>query len=161
MQKGTVRWDKILAPAVAIPGPLAMWAVVAWDVGVHWPPGVSPPWSFAAFLLCGLGGFLTAWAMFTNRFFSATVRIQTERGHVVVEAGPYRYLRHPGYAGALLFTIASPVALGSWIGLIPALATGALLVLRTALEDRTLCRALNGYEEYTRRTPKRLLPGIW
>jgi protein-S-isoprenylcysteine O-methyltransferase Ste14 len=99
--------------------------------------------------------------MVTNRFFSATVRIQADRGHVVVDRGPYRYVRHPGYAGALAFTLASPVALGSWRALIPAALTAAVLVLRTALEDRTLRAELTGYREYAGRVPGRLVPGLW
>ncbi|MBZ5586697.1 MAG: isoprenylcysteine carboxylmethyltransferase family protein [Acidobacteriia bacterium] len=107
------------------------------------------------------GILLTFWAMVTNRFFSATVRIQEDRGHVVVDGGPYRHMRHPGYVGALAFTVASPVALGSWLALIPAVLTSALLVVRTALEDRTLRRELNGYREYANRVRYRLAPGVW
>ena len=161
LHKGTKTWDKILAPAVAIVGPLAMWCVAAWDVRLHWPPVVPMPWSVAAFLVCSVGFLLTFWAMVTNRFFSTTVRIQTERGHVVIDGGPYRHLRHPGYAGALAFTLATPVALGSWIGLIPAVLAAAVLVLRTALEDRTLRAELTGYQEYARRVRNRLVPGLW
>jgi protein-S-isoprenylcysteine O-methyltransferase Ste14 len=161
MQAGTKGWDKILAPAVALVGPIAFWSVAAWDVRHHWPP-VVPVWaSAAAFFVCLLGSALIFWAMVTNRFFSATVRIQDDRGHVVVDGGPYRYVRHPGYVGAFAFTLASPVALGSWIALVPATIVAALLVVRTALEDRTLCRDLAGYREFTRRTRSRLFPGLW
>ncbi len=80
---------------------------------------------------------------------------------MVIDSGPYRYVRHPGYSGALVFTLASPVALGSRLALLPAALVAVLLVIRTALEDRTLRAGLQGYEEYTRRTPKRLLPGVW
>ena len=159
--KDTARWDKVLAPAIALIGPLAVWSVAAWDVRVHWPPSVPPVWSVAAFAVCVAGVLLAFWAMTANRFFTSTVRIQKERGHVTVEAGPYRYLRHPGYSGALAFTIASPIALGSWLALIPAVAVALLLILRTALEDRTLRAGLPGYEAYSGRTRKRLLPYVW
>ena len=161
MRKGTKRWDKWLAPLVALFGPLALWCVAAWDVRGHWPPPVPVAWSAAAFAVCVAGILLTFWAMVTNRFFSATVRIQEDRGHVVVDGGPYRHMRHPGYVGALAFTVASPVALGSWLALIPAVLTSALLVVRTALEDRTLRRELNGYREYANRVRYRLAPGVW
>ncbi len=161
MQSGTKNWDKLLAPGVAILGPLAIWLVAAWDVRLHWPPPVPVPWSAAALAACALGALLTAWAMMTNRFFSATVRIQAERGHQVVEAGPYRYVRHPGYTGALAFTLASPVALGSWTALVPALVAALLVIVRTALEDRTLRAELPGYLAYAGRVPSRLVPGIW
>ncbi len=159
--KDTERWDKLLAPAVAVFGPLILWFVAAWDVRVHWPPPVSLPWSIAAFAVCIPAILLTAWAMAVNRFFTSTVRIQAERGHMVVDGGPYRHLRHPGYTGALVFTLASPLALGSWLALLPAALVAALLIVRTALEDRTLRARLEGYEEYARRTPRRLVPGVW
>jgi protein-S-isoprenylcysteine O-methyltransferase Ste14 len=161
MRKGTKTWDKLLAPIVGVIGPLLMWLVAALDVRWHWPPIVSVWWSLAAFGVCAAGFLLTFWAMATNRFFSATVRIQPERGHVVIDGGPYRYLRHPGYTGAAVFTLASPVALGSWLALVPAALVVAVLVLRTALEDRTLRAELNGYRQYALRVPKRLLPGVW
>ncbi len=161
LQKGTKSWDKILAPAVGILGPLAIWIVAAWDVRAHWPPVVSIWWSAAAFVVSSLGFLLTFWAMVTNRFFSATVRIQTERNHVLIDGGPYRHVRHPGYSGAIAFTVASPVALGSWFALIPAALTAAVLVFRTALEDQTLRAELAGYQEYTCRVRNRLLPGLW
>lgn len=161
MQKGTKGWDKLLAPVVAIVGPMATWLVAALDVRWHWPPAVPAAWSAVAFLLCMAGWAFTFWAMLTNRFFSATVRIQNDRGHHVVDGGPYRFVRHPGYTGAALFTLATPVALGSWQALIPAAATVAVLVLRTALEDRTLQRELEGYREFTGRTRYRLIPWLW
>lgn len=160
LQKGTKTWDKWLVGAMA-GGPLVMWCVAAWDVRRHWPPVVSLAWSAAAFALCLLGLLLTSWAMLANRFFSATVRIQEERGHVVVDGGPYRYIRHPGYAGALLFSLATPVALGSWLALIPAALITLAGFARTALEDRTLCRELHGYQHYTSRVRYRLVPGLW
>ena len=93
--------------------------------------------------------------------FSATVRIQEERGHVVIDFGPYEYVRHPGYTGALAFSLASPVALGSWLALIPAVFLALVLAVRTALEDRTLRAELKGYEEYASRVRSRLVPGLW
>jgi protein-S-isoprenylcysteine O-methyltransferase Ste14 len=161
LQSGTKGWDKILAPAVALVGPLAIWFASALDVRAHWPPTVPTWWSAAAFVVCLLGITITAWAMVSNRFFSATVRIQSERGHEVVDRGPYRYVRHPGYAGAVGFTLASPVALGSWLALVPAALTVAVLVVRTGLEDAVLQKELQGYSSYARRVRNRLLPGIW
>jgi protein-S-isoprenylcysteine O-methyltransferase Ste14 len=79
----------------------------------------------------------------------------------VVSAGPYAVVRHPGYSGALLFSLASPAALGSVWALLPAVLTAAVLVLRTALEDRTLQKELAGYAEYAARVRWRLAPGLW
>jgi len=104
---------------------------------------------------------LVVWATASNTFFSQVVRIQTERGHTVATGGPYRYLRHPGYFGAILYELAAPILLGSWPALLISSVSAALLVLRTALEDRTLQAELPGYTEYARRVRYRLLPGIW
>ena len=99
--------------------------------------------------------------MNANRFFSSVVRIQTDRGHSVQTGGPYALIRHPGYAGALLYDLAAPLLLGSWWGLIPAAVTVALVILRTRLEDRKLQTELDGYAEYAARVRYRLVPGIW
>ncbi len=99
--------------------------------------------------------------MLVNTHFEATVRIQTDRNHTVITAGPYRFVRHPGYVGAMLWSITSPMITRSAVGLIPAVIAAAVLVVRTALEDRTLQKELEGYVEYTEKTRYRLLPGIW
>ena len=99
--------------------------------------------------------------MTTNRFFSGVVRIQKERGHEPVSGGPYAYVRHPGYVGALAFTLATPLVLGSSWTSMTAGATAVVLVIRTALEDRTLKNELAGYREYAARVRYRLLPFVW
>jgi protein-S-isoprenylcysteine O-methyltransferase Ste14 len=96
-----------------------------------------------------------------NRFFSGTVRIQTERGHHVVTDGPYRFVRHPGYAGALLGFVLIPLLLDSVWAFIPAVLLIAITFVRTALEDATLQKELPGYAEYAQTTRYRLIPGIW
>ncbi|MGJ5820558.1 methyltransferase family protein [Paludibaculum fermentans] len=161
LQKGTKAWDQWLAPIVALAGPLAMWITAALEARWFWPPRIDLSYSVAALAVCLLGILLTAWAMVSNPFFAATVRIQDDRGQVVVDAGPYRVIRHPGYTGALAFTLATPAALGSWYALVPAVLTAAVLALRTALEDRTLQAELPGYAEYAARVKDRLLPAVW
>jgi protein-S-isoprenylcysteine O-methyltransferase Ste14 len=99
--------------------------------------------------------------MASNRFFSTAVRIQDDRGQTVAQGGPYRYVRHPGYVGFILAGASTALLLGSLWALVPSAISGALLVVRTALEDRTLCAELDGYEEYSRRVRHRLVPGIW
>ena len=99
--------------------------------------------------------------MIENRYFSGMVRIQTDRGHRIVSSGPYRWMRHPGYAGALLTYLATPLFLDARAAFVPAAILVVLLVIRTYLEDRTLQERLDGYREYTKRVPHRLLPGIW
>ncbi|MGB9866501.1 MAG: methyltransferase family protein [Bacillota bacterium] len=104
---------------------------------------------------------IVEWAKFVNQFFSTVVRLQTERGHHVVDRGPYGFVRHPGYLGGILMAISSPVVLGSYWALVPAAAVTVLILVRTCLEDRTLHGELPGYEEYTRRVRYRILPSVW
>lgn len=108
------------------------------------------------------GAFLIGlWAMVLNTHFEATVRIQADRDHQVCNAGPYRIIRHPGYACAIISTICVPLLLGSVWGLIPAGLVSLLFIVRTILEDRTLRAELPGYTEYARSTRYRLMPFVW
>jgi protein-S-isoprenylcysteine O-methyltransferase Ste14 len=107
------------------------------------------------------GHALVVWATGTNAFFSQVVRIQTERGHTVVSTGPYRFVRHPAYVGAIVLVLSSPFMLSSWWALIPGVVCAVLMIVRTALEDKTLQAELPGYVEYTQHTRNRLLPGAW
>jgi protein-S-isoprenylcysteine O-methyltransferase Ste14 len=101
------------------------------------------------------------WAMVENEHFEQFVRIQTDRKHRVVTSGPYRIVRHPGYAGSVLGALGVPLMLGSWWTFAPAGAVVLLFIIRTALEDQTLRKELEGYEAYAQRTRFRLIPGIW
>ncbi len=104
---------------------------------------------------------LVWWTMAANTYLSEQVRIQEERGHQVVTAGPYRYVRHPMYVGVILAFLSLPLALGSLWALVPGATCAALFVIRTALEDRTLLQKLPGYREYAERVRYRLIPGVW
>jgi protein-S-isoprenylcysteine O-methyltransferase Ste14 len=108
-----------------------------------------------------LGYGFSSWALIENRFFSGTVRIQTERGHHVVSTGPYRIVRHPGYTGGLFGYFLIPLLLDSLWAWIPTILLGIIMVIRTALEDKTLLDELPGYREFAQKTKYRLLPGIW
>jgi protein-S-isoprenylcysteine O-methyltransferase Ste14 len=124
--------------------------------------GLPPrPWLCAGAALTVAGYVVGTWAMAVNRHFEPTVRIQTDRDHRVVTAGPYRCVRHPGYVGALLGAVGAPLMLGSAWMLVPTAAAVLLFVVRTRLEDETLQRQLPGYREYAQRTRYRLLPGLW
>lgn len=137
-------------------------AVAALDVGrFHWSDTV--PWIVQAIALLAMAGAMAieVWAEAVNRFFSSVIRIQTERGHHVITDGPYRYLRHPGYAASPFLLVGSGLALGSWL----AAGIGILLFIpilrRTAVEDRLLQEQLEGYAEYARKVRYRVFPGIW
>ena len=108
-----------------------------------------------------LGFSLFLWAMASNAYFSEGVRIQEERGHEVVTDGPYRYVRHPGYSGAILSQLSTPLLLGSSWAIIPSLLSGGFYMLRTYLEDKTLVLELPGYHDYVEKTRYRLLPWVW
>jgi protein-S-isoprenylcysteine O-methyltransferase Ste14 len=101
------------------------------------------------------------WCAAANHFLSTRSRIQSERGHTVVQHGPYRFIRHPMYASRTVLIIGAALMLGSWIALVPAALIALLLVLRTSLEDRMLTTELPGYREYAKHVPERLVPGLW
>ncbi|MGD8764215.1 MAG: isoprenylcysteine carboxylmethyltransferase family protein [Desulfobacteraceae bacterium] len=107
------------------------------------------------------GWALAIWSMVVNPFFEKTVRIQTDHGHRVIDTGPYACIRHPGYVGFSGWMLSTPLLLASNWAFVPALITVVLLVIRTALEDRTLHDELPGYAEYASRVRFRLIPGIW
>jgi protein-S-isoprenylcysteine O-methyltransferase Ste14 len=153
-------WDKTLAPLMGVGGGLVL-LVAGLDARLGWSPDFSMPVKILALALI-LGGYaLGSYALIENRFFSGVVRIQTERGHQVVSSGPYRWIRHPGYAGALLTYAGTPLLLDSTWACIPTLVIMVLIVIRTALEDGFLQEALEGYRDYARRVRYRLFPGVW
>ncbi|UCH94122.1 MAG: isoprenylcysteine carboxylmethyltransferase family protein [Candidatus Aminicenantes bacterium] len=125
----------------------------------------SPQISLYVYIFSGviyiMGQLIFLWAKYTNSFFSSVVRIQVERGHTVCQDGPYRFIRHPGYVGTILFTLASPLLLGSLWALIPAGITFIPIVIRTHLEDRTLQEELPGYVDYTKKVRYKLIPYLW
>ncbi len=155
------RWDKPLVTLIAVIGPFAFIVVAGLDRRFRWTPVLPVWWKLAGLLVAGAGGMLTDWAVAFNGFFSALVRIQHDRNHYVVDGGPYRVVRHPGYLGSLVAMPAASVALGSRWALALAAAVAALIVVRTVLEDRTLQRELPGYSAYAQRVRFRLVPGLW
>lgn len=160
IHEGTKRWDKILL-CVYFPAMLAVIVVAALDDGrFRWSP---VPWWICgvgyALLLAGIG--IVTWAEGVNKFFEVTVRIQTERGHSVIDTGPYAIARHPGYVGGILHAIGMALSLGSLWALVPASVASMVLFIRTQWEDQTLREELNGYTEYAMRVRYKLIPGVW
>jgi len=158
---GVKAWDRKLVPLVAQVGPFIMLVVAGLDERFGWSAPLGLWVVLSALAVAILGYAFSTWAILENRYFSSVVRIQTERGHTVCSSGPYRYIRHPGYAGGLIWYLMTPLILGSLWAYIPTLLVVALTVLRTYLEDTTLQAELPGYQEYTHKTRYRLLPGIW
>ena len=159
-RKGAKPWDTAIMSMLGL-AQLARYILAGLDQRYGWTGGFPFAAQMAALILCLFGYGLVVWATTSNAFFSQIVRIQTERGHTVVTGGPYQYVRHPAYIGAILFEFAAPILLASWWSGIPSLLAVILLVLRTALEDRALQAELAGYADYARKVRQRLLPGIW
>ena len=154
-------WDKVLAPLMALSISFPLVIVAGLDHRFGWSP-VFPLWLIVlGIFLTALGYAISAWAFIENRFFSSVVRIQKDRGHAVCDSGPYRIVRHPGYAGNILPLLGIVLALSSLWTIIPAVVALVIAVIRTALEDQTLQEELPGYRDYARRVHYRLIPGIY
>ena len=151
--------DRLTRPLAAILLP-AHWLLAGLDARFGWSP--IPMWARAAgAVLYAAGCAFVLWALTANRFYSSAVRVQSDRGQRPVQAGPYRIVRHPGYAATIACTLSASLALGSSIAMVPAILFAALFVRRTIVEDRLLRRDLDGYTEYAREVRYRLLPGVF
>jgi len=160
-KRGSKSWDLVLLAILGVAN-LTRLIIAGLDFRNGWTlPAFPLAVMVVAAALAAIGYAFMVWATASNAFFSQQVRIQEERRQTVATGGPYRFVRHPGYAGALLFEFFAPLALGSWWALIPSLVGAVTLIVRTALEDETLQSELPGYREYVVKTRYRLVPGIW
>jgi protein-S-isoprenylcysteine O-methyltransferase Ste14 len=160
IQKGQPLWDRVFV-AVFLPIMVGWIILMGLDAGrYHW--SVMPAWLQ---VVGGLGLVLSVSVMYRifreNTFAAGVVRIQKERGQRVISTGPYAIVRHPLYASMLIYLPALALMLGSWYGLAASFLLFAVMIIRTALEDRELQRGLEGYAEYAQRVRYRLIPGIW
>jgi protein-S-isoprenylcysteine O-methyltransferase Ste14 len=158
--KDAKKWDIAINSGVRLLQ-AARYIVAGLDFRNGWTGGFPPGIKIAALAVSFLGYSIIPWAVSNNKFFSQIVRIQSDRGHAVAAGGPYRFVRHPSYLGMIAFELAIPVMLASWGAIFISLGSVLLIILRTALEDRTLRSELPGYAEYAQRVRYRLLPGIW
>lgn len=154
------KWDRVLTTLTIIPT-FALFVIVGLDERFKWSPELPLAVHVVALLIATLGQGVFTWAMASNKYFSTAVRIQMDRGHTVATGGPYRYVRHPGYAAFIITWLCNPLLFGSLWALIPGGIIAVFLIVRTALEDRTLWEELEGYKEYAQRVRYRLVPGIW
>jgi protein-S-isoprenylcysteine O-methyltransferase Ste14 len=158
---GTKKWD-IGFYAVFITFFTGLFVISILDAArFHWSP-VLPFWIYIiGYVLYVLSNAMIIWPMKVNRYFSSVVRIQKDRGQTVIQDGPYRLVRHPGYLGGLFLCLSCPLILGSLYGLIP----GGILVMgilaRTHLEDKTLQKELEGYREFASKVRYKIFPGLW
>ena len=153
-------WDKVVTIPLLLFS-LCIFAVAGLDARFSLTAPLSLAIHFVAMLFVVVGQLWFTWAMASNKYFSTVVRIQAERGHTVCTGGPYRYMRHPGYIGSIVSFLGLPLFLGSSWALIPAGLVTLTVIVRTALEDRTLQAELPGYKEYAQCVHYRLLPGVW
>jgi protein-S-isoprenylcysteine O-methyltransferase Ste14 len=157
--EGTKPWDFVMI-AILIAGTMVLIWVAGFDERRHWT--MLPAWVVAfgdVLMLVGIAG--AAWAQGVNRHFEPSVRIQHDRGHAVVDSGPYAIVRHPGYIAGVMILVGMALGLGSLWALIPAGLVIVSIAVRTALEERVLRAELPGYADYTRRVAYRWIPGIW
>jgi len=160
-REGSKTWDEVLMRVANLTGMLLLPAVAGLDVGRYGWSSLDLIYIVPGFALFVLGATFLTWAMIVNRYFESTVRIQEDRDHEVVSTGPYEFVRHPGYLSGILWMSSIPLIIGSLFTLIPVMIYGAMMVLRTHLEDRTLRDELPGYSEYAERVKYRLVPWVW
>ncbi len=159
--EGAKKWDKSIL-GLSFLTTLMMYVVAGLDSGrYHWS-AEAPDWVIGlGVVMTAAGQLLFLIAQKQNKFFSSTVRIQTERGHTVCDTGLYKIVRHPAYLGSVIQAAGFPLIFGSWWSILPVGLMLLLLVVRTRLEDKTLMEELKGYPEYASRTRYKLIPGVW
>lgn len=153
-------WDRVVLAIYRL-----LIVVLFWTAGAD---AARFKWSHVpiALQIAGAGLIVAAvvgigWCVSVNHFLASYARLQPDRGHRVVQEGPYRFVRHPMYTSAIGMMFGVALLLGSWIALVPATTIAILFVVRTRLEDRMLSAGLEGYRAYVSRVPNRLVPGVW
>jgi protein-S-isoprenylcysteine O-methyltransferase Ste14 len=156
-QKG---WDKALMIVM-----LAAWigwlVLIGLDAGRYRWSNVPLGLKIAGVALIGLGTYLVWLSLKANSYAAPVVKIQKARGHLVATTGPYAYIRHPMYAGAILFIAGIPLMLGSWWGLAAGVGLVLIIAVRAVFEERTLAAELEGYADYAARIRYRFVPYLW
>ena len=159
--EGTKTWDKAIL-GLSFLVTISMYIIAGLDSGrFHWSPEFHWSICLLGIILTASGQLLFLIAQKQNRFFSSTVRIQTDREHVVCETGLYKTVRHPAYLGSVIQAAGFPLLFGSLWSIIPVSVLIFLFIIRTALEDRTLRNELKGYPEYSDKTRYKIIPFVW
>jgi len=159
-KKNVKKWDRILTRINIIPF-LGIYILAGLDYRFHWTIGLGSEIHIIGLVFVLAGSMIFTWSMISNKFFSTMVRIQDDRGHKVATKGPYKFVRHPGYVGFIIMTLATPIALGSIYALTMAFLVCIVFLVRTQLEDKTLVAELPGYNEYSNQVKYKLIPFIW
>ena len=159
--ENTKPWDKTIL-GLSFLVTLSMYIVAGLDSGrYHWSPVFPQSLCEVGILLTMTGQLLFLIAQKQNKFFSSTVRIQTDREHIVCDTGLYTIVRHPAYLGMIIQSVGFPLLFGSLWSIIPIILSIILILIRTNLEDKTLYHELSGYPEYMTKTRYRIIPYIW
>jgi protein-S-isoprenylcysteine O-methyltransferase Ste14 len=159
--EGSKKWDKLLLLFTS-PLTISLYITGGLDSGrYHWSPHFHWSLYITGIILTITGQLLFLIAQKQNKFFSSTVRIQTDRGHTVCETGLYKVVRHPAYSGIMIQTLGFPMFFGSLWSIIFVSLIVLLFLIRTYLEDKTLLNELNGYREYTYKTRYKIIPFVW
>jgi protein-S-isoprenylcysteine O-methyltransferase Ste14 len=159
--KDVKRWDKVVSGLWSLFLFLLIPLVAGLDKRFQWTGQADLLHNIGGAIALAIGLAFSGWAMISNAYFSTVVRIQEEREHTVCQSGPYRFVRHPGYLGFSVQSLATPLILGSLWALLPASGAVVLMVIRTHLEDHFLRSNLSGYLDYIRKVRYRLVPGLW
>ena len=160
VQREQAAWDRIFMIALMLF--FCAWLAIMGLDAVRFRASHVPVWAQVPGALGILLSQYVFWLVFrANSFAAPVVKIQKDRGHAIATTGPYAVVRHPMYAGAILFFIGTPLLLGSWYGLAlaPILVIG--FAVRAVLEERTLSAQLPGYADYAERVRYRFVPLIW
>jgi protein-S-isoprenylcysteine O-methyltransferase Ste14 len=159
--EGTKKWDKTIL-GLSFLAAISMFIIAGLDSGrFHWSPYFHWSVYLLGIILTITGQLLFLIAQKQNKFFSSTVRIQTDRGHIVCETGLYKFVRHPAYLGSIIQSLGFPLLFGSLWSVIPICFSIILIIIRTYLEDKTLKNELNGYTEYSDKTRYKIIPFVW
>ena len=159
--EGAKQWDKTIL-GLSFLTTISMYVTAGLDSGrYHWSPDFNRSLYVVGILMTMTGQLLFLIAQKQNKFFSSTVRIQTDREHTVCDTGLYKVVRHPAYLGMIIQSLGFPLLFGSLWSIIPIILSIILIVTRTYLEDKTLINELKGYPEYTTKTRYRIIPGVW
>jgi protein-S-isoprenylcysteine O-methyltransferase Ste14 len=155
------KWDKVIL-ILSLLITINMYVIAGLDSGrYHWSPDFHWELTLTGILLTASGQLLFLIAQKQNKFFSSTVRIQTDRNHTVCDTGLYKIVRHPAYLGSVIQSIGFPLLFGSLWSILPIGFMIILHITRTYCEDKTLLKELSGYREYSLKTRYRILPFVW
>jgi protein-S-isoprenylcysteine O-methyltransferase Ste14 len=158
-EKKQLFWDKVLMAVVQV-GFFAWLVLMALDR--RWGFSHMPrSWNYAGFVVSSIFFVMNVLVFRANSFAAPVVKIQDERNQTVATTGPYRFVRHPMYAGGLFYFFGLPFLFGSWLGLAVAPIFMVLLMVRMPIEERMLRKDLAGYDDYAARVRYRLVPGVW